>query len=331
MTISTVTTKISTIFLAIVLVAGTIALSPPSFMNVAQATSDHEKYDDKKSYGKDRDESRDHEKYDDKKSYGKDRDESRDHKKKDDKKSYGKDRDESRDHEKYDDKKSYGKDRDESKYTSYGKDRDSDKSKDSSVNIKKVKCNNVNVNVNGLELNVLPPVLSGLIESEAQASDEGERGASSYGSGNGGSYDGEKSRSDGDFKFVCINNNNNTVVGVDEDEDGVTPPPQPIEDKCEECFNANATLAGIITDLLEVPGAIPLSPQFEGVVIGADVTTIAELCDFLNDEIAEGNISQTSEALATVISIILSSSPHPDVTEDSFIDLVNCLLDVDFL
>src|SRR5829696_7983234 len=143
MTISTVTTKISTIFLAIVLVAGTIALSPPSFMNVAQATSDHEKYDDKKSYGKDRDKS----------------------------KSYGKDRDESRDHEKYDDKKSYGKDRDESKYTSYGKDRDSDKSKDSSVNIKKVKCNNVNVNVNGLELNVLPPVLSGLIESEAQASD----------------------------------------------------------------------------------------------------------------------------------------------------------------
>src|SRR5829696_6118857 len=322
MTISTVTTKISTIFLAIVLVAGTIALSPPSFMNVAQATSDHEKYDDKKSYGKDRDESRDHEKYDDKKSYGKDRD---------DKKSYGKDRDESRDHEKYDDKKSYGKDRDESKYTSYGKDRDSDKSKDSSVNIKKVKCNNVNVNVNGLELNVLPPVLSGLIESEAQASDEGERGASSYGSGNGGSYGGGQSSSDGDFKFVCINNNNNTVVGVDEDEDGVTPPPQPIEDKCEECFNANATLAGIITDLLEVPGAIPLSPQFEGVVIGADVTTIAELCDFLNDEIAEGNISQTAEALATVISIILSSSPHPDVTEDSFVDLVNCLLDVDFV
>ena len=303
MTNSTVTTKISAVFLATVLVLGTIVLSSPSFIvRAAQATSDHDKnYNDND---------------DNKKSYGKDRD-------RDDK---------SRDHEKYDDnKKSYGKDRDESKYTSYGKDRDSDKSKDSSsVSIKKVKCNNINVNVNGLELNVLPPVLSGLIESEAQASDEGERGASSYGSGSGG-YDGEKSRSDGDFKFVCINNNNNTVFGVDEDEDGVTPPPQPIEDKCEECFNANATLAGIITDLLEVPGAIPLSPQFEGVVIGTDVTTIAELCDFLNDEIAEGNISQTAEALATVISIILSSSPHPDVTEDSFIDLVNCLLDVDFV
>src|SRR5215211_3068754 len=211
MTISTVTTKISTIFLAIVLVAGTIALSPPSFMNVAQATSDHEKYDDKKSYGKDRDESRDHEKYDDKKSYGKDRDESRDH-------------------EKYDDKKSYGKDRDESKYTSYGKDRDSDKSKDSSsVNIKKVKCNNINVNVNGLELNVLPPVLSGLLTSETQASYEGERGPSSYGSGSGGSYGSGQSGSDGDFKFVCINNNNNTVVGVDNEKPPITPKP-PVEE-----------------------------------------------------------------------------------------------------
>src|SRR5215217_3073851 len=116
MTNSTVTTKISAVFLATVLLAGTIAVSSPSFIvGAAQATSDHDKNyndndDNKKSYGKDRDDkSRDHEKYDDnKKSYGKDRDDkSRDHEKYDDnKKSYGKDRDDkSRDHEKYDDNK----------------------------------------------------------------------------------------------------------------------------------------------------------------------------------------------------------------------------------
>src|SRR5215211_6213573 len=226
MTISTVTTKISTIFLAIVLVAGTIALSPPSFMNVAQATSDHEKYDDKKSYGKDRDESRDHEKYDDKKSYGKDRDESRDHEKyddkksygkdRDDKKSYGKDRDESRDHEKYDDKKSYGKDRDESKYTSYDKDRDSDKSKDSSVNIKKVKCNNVNVNVNGLEVNVGLPFNDGPVTGPIAVAQEAEddEESNSIERNNDKSYDGKDAQSDSDTnsRIVCINNNNNIVV-----------------------------------------------------------------------------------------------------------------------
>ena len=46
------------------------------------------------------------------------------------------------DHEKYnddDDKKSYGK--------------DNYKSKDSSVIVKKIKCDNINVNINGLDVN----------------------------------------------------------------------------------------------------------------------------------------------------------------------------------
>ena len=84
----------------------------------------------------------------------------------------------------------------------------------------------------------MPPVLSGLLTSEAQASDEGERGTGSYGS-NGGSYGSRQSGSDNNnsFKFVCINNNNNTIVGVvdDDDDDGVTPPPGP-PTTCEECF-----------------------------------------------------------------------------------------------
>src|SRR5215218_10140776 len=106
----------------------------------------------------------------------------------------------------------------------YGMDNNYKKSNGKDVSVKAIKCNNINVNVNGLELNVLPPVLSDLVGSEAQA-DEGERGASSYGSGSGGSYGGGQSGSDGDFKFVCINNNNNTVVGVDNEKPPITPKP----------------------------------------------------------------------------------------------------------
>ena len=90
----------------------------------------------------------------------------------------------------------------------YGK--DSYKSKDSSSAIvKKVKCNNINVNVNGLEITALPPSLSGLLTDDAQATDEGERGASSYGSGEGSYGSGGQSGYDNknSFKFVCINNN----------------------------------------------------------------------------------------------------------------------------
>ena len=66
----------------------------------------------------------------------------------------------------HDDKQSYGKDS-----NSY------DKSKDSS----NVKCNNINVNVNGFNGATLPTALRGLATDEAQASDEGEIGASSFG------------------------------------------------------------------------------------------------------------------------------------------------------
>src|ERR671912_2294436 len=117
----------------------------------------------------------------------------------------------------------------------YGKDTYKSKDSNSSVNVKKIKCNNINVNVNGLELNTTSvPFLSNLLASEAQASGEGERGASSYGSGHSGS--------DGDFKFVCINNNNNTVVVEEE------PPTPPVEecaeaDEIEACF-ANAEFMG---------------------------------------------------------------------------------------
>jgi hypothetical protein len=115
----------------------------------------------------------------------------------------------------------------------YGMDSYKKKSNAKDVSVKNVKCNNINVNVNGLELNTTQvPFLSALLGAEAQASDEGYSGASSYGS-NGGSYGDKKSGSDGDFKFVCINNNNNnnnTFVG------GVPVSPVPPTVACDTCF-----------------------------------------------------------------------------------------------
>jgi uncharacterized protein YxeA len=212
--ISTKTT--SAIFLAIVLIAGTIALSPTFFMvGTAQATSDHEK---------------DYDKYD--------------------KKSYEQDS--------HDDRKSYEQDNYKStEYQSYGKD-NSYKSKDSSsVSVKKIKCNNINVNLNGfngIQVNAVPPsTLNALATGEAQTADEGEKGASSFGSGerNNNVYQ----HNDKDFRFVCINNNNFEVV-----EDGTTPTEPPT---CEECFT-------ILTE-----------EQIDIVLDFFGVSSIAEFCDVL--------------------------------------------------
>ena len=162
--------RTSAIFLAIVLVAGIIAISPPALMIGVHAESEDNTDDAIKKYGRNNDESS---------------------KLNNDKGSYGKDGDES------------------SKYLSYEKDNYNSyyKSTDSNVIVKKINCNNINVNINGfngVEFNAVPPVLNGLA-TEAQAANEGELITSSFGSGerNTNGYQ----HNDKDFKFVCINNN----------------------------------------------------------------------------------------------------------------------------
>ena len=112
----------------------------------------------------------------------------------------------------------YGTDNSYDNKQSYEKENNYYKSKDSSSN---VKCNNINVNNNGfneVELNALQPFLNGLETDEAQASDEGEIGASSIGSDGG-----RPSGSDTESRVVCINNNDNTVTtGTNEDNGGET-------------------------------------------------------------------------------------------------------------
>jgi hypothetical protein len=199
----------------------------------------------------------------------------------------------------------------------YGADNNYKKSYGKDVTVKSVKCNNINVNVNGLELNVLPPVLSGLLTSETQASDKGERGASSYGSGRGGSYDSGHSVSDGDFKFVCINNNNNTVIGGEEPPIPREPtiPPEPPEPPtaCELCF-ANANVVDAIEATLELPGGI----SFEGIVdaedIGFEVLTIEDFCEYIEEQnfgdftlllILRELVGGTEESLQAIIDCLI--------------------------
>jgi len=96
----------------------------------------------------------------------------------------------------------------------YGKDNSYDKYKDSSsVNVKKIVCNNFNIN--GFDFGALQPALSS-ITSEAQTSDEGEIGANSFESGDESDGVGRPSDSDSDSRVVCIYNNDNIVIGGEE-------------------------------------------------------------------------------------------------------------------
>jgi hypothetical protein len=263
---------------------------------------------DKKSYGKDSDESSDDAKDSDESSDdAKDSDESSDDAKDSDELEYGTDS--------YDkkpsygsepeygmdsyDKKAYGNDDYGTQYSSYGKD-NSYKSKDSnSVTVKKVKCNNINVNVNGLDLNLTSvPLFSKVLGFEAQESDEGYSGASSYGN-NGGNY-GDKSRSDGDFKFICINNNNNTVIGDGDGDGNGNGNGNGNVDECESCFDEVTLTFPIVVDL----------PNLE-----ITIDNFQELCDL----IFSPPFSESAEQLLRLVEEIV-----PDATPQTVIDEIVC-------
>ena len=182
---------------------------------------------------------------------------------------------------------------------SYGND-NIDKSKNSSVIVKKINCNNININVNGLELNLTSvPFLSNLLASEAQASDEGERKASSYGSG--GNYGGGQSGSDKDFKFICINNNNNTVVGVNDDDNGTISEPL----TCETCFTTILTeedLNGLIADFAR-----------EG------IDSLQDICNFIDTNV------QTLEGRTLISSTLFTSFRNAEISLALLEQLLVCL------
>ena len=256
MTNSTITTKISAAFLATVLVAGIIAVSSPSFMMGAQAQEyrmeDRYSNQEESDYGMDS--------YGEEKSYGSEPDYGTD--------SYG--------------QKAYGNDDYKSQYSSYGKD-DREKAKDS-VSIKKVKCNNINLNLNGLNI-----TSGGSANGGANGDSSGAADASDSISANGYGNDDRKKKvvdkKDG-FTFVCINNNNNNVTAAN--ITGGTPTPTPVEDECAECFD------NLTVDLRVILNAALLEGFEIGPLVIEAGSSIGDLCDELREvgpiEITAGEI-----------------------------------------
>ena len=69
--------------------------------------------------------------------------------------------------------------------------------------LQKIKCNNINVNVNGLELDVFPQTLADDSGIAAEAVED-NTDENSFAGNNGHVSE------INDFRFICINNNNNT-------------------------------------------------------------------------------------------------------------------------
>ena len=205
----------------------------------------------------------------------------------------------------YDDKKSYGKDSNSN-----------DKSKDSSNVIeKKIKCNNINVNVNGfngVEVGTLPTALNGLATDEAQATDEGEIGASSFGSGGSGN-DGRPSSGQGSDKW-CINNNKFVVVEAE------TPEPEPEEPlTCEECFGVDSALQAVIAEyLVDVTIDVTFGFNSDELTIPGEVETIEGLCPLLK--------GHTDSLIKLIIEHMVETETTTDF-EDSIAALIKCLLE----
>ena len=199
----------------------------------------------------------------------------------------------------YDEKQSYGKDS-----NSY------DKSKDSSVSVKKIKCNNINVNINGfngLEIGTVPPALTGLT-TEALGSDEGEVGANSIESGSGS--DGRSSGHDGDSRFICINNNEFNVGG--EDGDGTDGCGEAIE----ACFaeSLDDTQETALRTALDATAGLSVEISPGNIVV---LNSFADICVAL-----EG---LTGLDLTFAVTQIFEAAGVTDVHPDTVVELVACI------
>ena len=241
-------------FLAIVLVLGTVAFTAPSFMTNVQATSDREK-----------------------------------------------------DYDHDEDNKSYEKDSYESQYSSYEKDdNNSYKSKDSSsssVSIKKVKCNNINVNLNGLDVNVgLPfndgPVTGPIAVAQEEADDDDEE-SNSIESNNDKSYDGKDAQSDSDTnsRIVCINNNNNLVVGEELEPS-----------TCEECFTT------VLTEE-------ELDDLIQAIIENGGPDSLQGLCEYIAGALSEEGRAFISDRLFVL-------GEDVEISEDKINEILDCLEEV---
>jgi hypothetical protein len=307
--IVTSTKKASTIFLAIVLVTGTIALSslPSSSFMMGAGAAQAQPY-----YGMDS--------YDDRRSYGIDSYGSSDYRDDKDKKydSYGPPV-YGMDDNSYDDRKSYGNDNSyKPQYTSYGKDDKRDKSsKDSkkSVDINKIKCINTNLNINGNN------------NADINVGNKGQGYSGAYSSGVNGEegYNGyyDEYEKKGKGFDDCIIDNNNTNTNIISGGNQTTP-----EDlACEECFAVNSTLQTEIIDaLVEFNGSLAASDEESGLIITSGIDTIEQLCEILESSAELFGAPVSSGLLDDVLAFLLTGEFF-DIEVPALDALIECLLE----
>jgi hypothetical protein len=169
---------------------------------------------------------------------------------------------------------------------------------------KKVKCNNINVNLNGIDVNIGLPFNNGPVTNLvalAQDDNNDDEIESNYiENDNDKSYDGAdgKSNSNTNSKIVCINNNNNTIIEAPEE-------PEPPVNNCadiEACFEEHLipTDFELLTNALENGLIVEISE--ENVV---SLNSFADICEALEglsfDELDNAVLQILEAANATVL------------------------------
>ncbi|HET7642009.1 MAG TPA: hypothetical protein VFK40_00755 [Nitrososphaeraceae archaeon] len=210
----------------------------------------------------------------------------------------------------------------EEKYQPYAKDNNYVKAQYSDF-IKKIKCNNINSNLNGLNVNTLP----GSTTAEdigAQTLKNDDVSANSFGN----SYE----RNNGKFAFDCINNNNNIVVEEVEEI-------EPISKICEECFAANFTLQTAISDAIanvddgddesfristvDAKGDI-IADTF---VFNSETDTIEKICNQIENAVENSGVPMSDTLVRTFFSLLLDRNGEGAQYQAALDDLIECLLE----
>ena len=189
--------------------------------------------------------------------------------------------------------------------------------------IQKIKCNNINANLNGINANIG----SGLIDGDT--TDANGEVLAAQGS-EALSVNDDKDFVDraNNFSFKCINNNDNTVVEGEE----------PISKLCEECFAANSTLQRTVIDFLTETENPFLETGFtedstgqlisEAYVIGAQINTLERLCNQIENAAETLSVPASDETIRKVIEgIVFFQTGNTTGFESSIDALIECLLE----
>ena len=171
---------------------------------------------------------------------------------------------------------------------------------------KKVKCNNINVNLNGIDVNIGLPFNNGpvtnLVALAQDDNDDDEIESNSIESNDDGNYNGKDAQSDSDTnsKIVCINNNNN-IVAVGEPE-----PPT-----CEECFTK------VLSEEEE-----KLDDLIEAIENDGGPASLQELCELFTEFV------QDADFRAFISERLFTLGGDVEIPGDKINEILDCLEEV---